>query len=595
MHHRSACSQGNRHPYQTKRTSTLNSISTTIKRPQRWDQPLDPDQTSDRAAELLRVEPFASMDQASFSPQVPLRGILRNDCRIHNFEKGDIIVRAGDYGSSAFLILSGEALVSLVELPASILGRSEKTGRGWFKTIAQLWTGSSHPETRDYASTKSTNTSTGVRTDGDQTQVFLHDIPRVIPQGKSVSLSVGEIFGELSALTRTPRSATVVANSSMRVLEIRWQGFRELLKSAPQLKRHVETLYRQNSLKAHLREIDLLKHLSSEVLDAVAAATLFESWGSFQWNQQFKSTAQQDISERILAEPLIAEEGSYVDGLVLIRNGFARLSRSHGDGHQTIAYLGKGQASGFRELCHNWKTGQQRPWMLSLRAVGYVDVLKIPAAVVERLILPNVPEQDFPAPLPTTDPDAINRRNSKRARSIDRNLMEFLVDRRLVNGTEAMVIDLDRCTRCDDCVHACASTHDNNPRFIRHGEKHDHWMFATACMHCLDPVCMIGCPTGAIARSESSGNVTINDQTCIGCSTCAHSCPYQNIRMVEINDSRGLPILSNDTHSPILKATKCDMCADQAGGPACQRACPHDALVRIDLTTPAAMQSWTDR
>jgi len=233
--------------------------------------------------------------------------------------------------------------------------------------------------------------------------------------------------------------------------------------------------------------------------------------------------------------------------------------------------------------------------MLSLRAIGYVDVLKIPTAVVERLILPNIPERDLPEPLPTVAPEKVNRRTGTRERTIDRNLMEFLVEKRHVNGTEAMVIDLDRCTRCDDCVRACASTHNNNPRFIRHGEKHGNWMFATACMHCLDPVCMIGCPTGAIGRNEESGIVTINDQTCIGCSTCANSCPYQNIRMVEINDRRGLPILSSDTQSPILKATKCDLCADQATGPACQNACPHDALVRIDLTTPDAMQAWTDR
>ena len=576
----------------------------TIERPQRWDQPLDPDLTPARAArlaQLMSLEPFASMDPDSFSKKLPLKGILQNDCRILDFEKGDIIVREGDYGSSAFLILSGQAIVALKKLPAALLGRSEPAGKGWFKTIAQLWSNSSVPEARSYPATSkssggaSGHAATGIRTEGDATRVFLHDIPRVIPAGESVTLEAGEIFGELSALTRTPRSATVVAGETTEVLEIRWQGFRELLRSAPALKTHVERLYRENSLRAHLREIDLLSGLSPEIIAQIADATRFESFGSFQWNQHFKSTAQQDISDRILSEPLIAEEGSYIDGLVLIRNGFARLSRSHGAGHQTIAYLGKGQVSGFRELCHNWKTGQQRPWMLSLRAVGYVDVLKIPVSVVESLILPNLPDKSLPEPLPSPELNVVNRRAKKREQSLDKNLLEFLVDRRHVNGTQAMVIDLDRCTRCDDCVKACASTHDNNPRFIRHGEKHDHWMFATACMHCLDPVCMIGCPTGAIARSETTGNVTINDDTCIGCSTCANSCPYQNIRMVEINDSRGLPILSTDTQERIVKATKCDLCADQPAGPACQRACPHDALVRIDLTTADDMKDWTNR
>ncbi len=32
-----------------------------------------------------------------------------------------------------------------------------------------------------------------------------------------------------------------------------------------------------------------------------------------------------------------------------------------------------------------------------------------------------------------------------------------------------------------------------------------------------------------------------------------------------------------------MQATKCDLCIDQLGGPACQRACPHDALQRVDM------------
>ena len=52
--------------------------------------------------------------------------------------------------------------------------------------------------------------------------------------------------------------------------------------------------------------------------------------------------------------------------------------------------------------------------------------------------------------------------------------------------------------------------------------------------------------------------------------------------MVEIRDRSGGFIVDKQTGAPILKATKCDLCADQPGGPACQRACPHDALVRLD-------------
>jgi Fe-S-cluster-containing dehydrogenase component len=181
------------------------------------------------------------------------------------------------------------------------------------------------------------------------------------------------------------------------------------------------------------------------------------------------------------------------------------------------------------------------------------------------------------------------------AASVDQSLLEFLVDHRLMNGQQAMVIDLDRCTRCDDCVRACAATHDNNPRFTRQGHRHGPLMIAQACMHCIDPVCMIGCPTGAIGRDPATGVVRINDRTCIGCSTCAQSCPYDNIQMVEIRDRRGALLIDQATGQPLAKATKCDLCTDLLGGPACQRACPHDALARLNLGNLGELSHWVAR
>ena len=165
-------------------------------------------------------------------------------------------------------------------------------------------------------------------------------------------------------------------------------------------------------------------------------------------------------------------------------------------------------------------------------------------------------------------------------------MMEFLTANRFFNGTATMVIDLERCTRCDDCVRACASTHGNNPRFLRHGPTSGRVQVAQSCMHCVDPVCMIGCPTGAIHRDSRRGNVVINQATCVGCSTCSNQCPYEAIRMVEVRDRAG-QFVTDETLRPILKATKCDLCLDQYGGPACERACPHDARHRINLTSLA--------
>ena len=421
------------------------SIGIRIPRPERWDLPLDPEITDQDVAELCQIAPFKDVDPAAFSQSISLEGILKNDCRIHDLKKGDIIVREGDYGSSAFLILFGDALVALKSLPDAVLGRSNSKPKGWAKQLAQLWNNSSHAETRDYSNRQPGGENsdhgggTGERTDDSGTHIFLHDIPRVIKPGESLTLGAGEFFGEISALTRSARSATIVANGTMRLLEIRWQGFREMMKRHAAMSAHIEKLYRENSLRAHLREVDLLKSLDQETISQLADDAIFESFGNFQWNTDFKSTQKKDISARVLSEPVITGQGEYVNGLVLIRSGFARLSRQHGEGHQTIAYLGKGQAVGLRELMHNWKTGEQRPWLLSLRAVGYVDVLRIPTESVERLILPNLPADKIPQPMPSKESltGKKDQRQVKRDDSIDPGLMEFLVENRYMNGTQA--------------------------------------------------------------------------------------------------------------------------------------------------------------
>ena len=54
-------------------------------------------------------------------------------------------------------------------------------------------------------------------------------------------------------------------------------------------------------------------------------------------------------------------------------------------------------------------------------------------------------------------------------------------------------------------------------------------------------------------------------------------------------------LLDEMTQAPILKATKCDLCIDQLGGPACARACPHDALVRMDMRDVDRLANWINR
>ncbi len=574
-------------------------VSCPCARPKRWDVPFGENMTTVDVDRLLRIEPFATMDPHKFPKTLPLRDLLLNDTRLMSYGDGDIVVREGDYGGSAFLILRGNVRVVLESLPDQMLGRRKKDLQGILGTIARVVTRSKYPEVRRYGSTNS-QVGIGRRGDGEDTRIFLQDVPGVLQDHQSLELGVGEVFGELAALSRMQRSATVIAGPDTALLEIRWQGLREMMRRTPALKRRLDDLYRQNSLEAHLRATPLLSGLSQEDLVRVAAATEFETYGDFEWQAEYRRIRGSTPAERLNAEPKIAEEGHYANGLILVRAGFARLSRQYGNGHRTLAYLGKGDVYGLEEVVFNSRQPRNVPLLRSLRAVGYVDILRIPASVIEQLVLPTLKAGQ----LQRLETDArrwatIEEKGPVLQDSvalpetgIETGLLEFLLDERLMNGTQTMLINTERCTRCDDCVQACAATHDNNPRFIRHGVQHGPFMIANACMHCADPVCMIGCPTGAIGRDGETGDVIINDLTCIGCSTCANSCPYNNIRMVEIRDESGAFILDDDSRQPIVKATKCDLCIDSLGGPACQRACPHDALVRIDMTNPSSLAKW---
>lgn len=545
--------------------------TTSVQRPKRWDAPFGPEMSAADVARLLARPEFAAVEASKFPAHTPLSGILKNDARLMRYKPGDIIVREGDYGNSAFLILSGRARVVLAPgLPAYLLGRPKAKRKNLFQALAQLWRNRAIPEARDTPGALESKVRQGRGQEAPR--VFLQDMPAVLSANKTVELREGSLFGELAALGRMPRTATVLAETEAELLEIRWQGLRELRRFDEGWRRQIDERYRANALKAHLNETPLFSSLSAPELQQVADATLFETYGSFDWHVSYKQLREMNEPE-LEREPLIAKEREYPDGLLMIRAGFARVSTALGHGERTLTYLKAGDVFGLWELYEAWKTGRGTALAASLRAVGYVDLLRVPSAVLERLVLPKIPA-----------PAREFQRLAEQPLG-DEALLEWGVEERFINGTKAMVIDLDRCTRCDDCVRACATSHGGNPRFLRQGKRLGHWMVANACMHCVDPVCLIGCPTGAIGRLEQGGIVQINDETCIGCKTCAQSCPYDNIVMVPIRDPKGKPWTDQASGQPLLKAAKCDLCADQPSGPACVNACPHDALQRVDFKT----------
>jgi Fe-S-cluster-containing dehydrogenase component/CRP-like cAMP-binding protein len=542
---------------------------------------------------ILTHAPFSSIDESDFTQSASLRDILRNDTRIVRCIAGDIVYRTGDYGTSAYFVLTGQVRVVLDQgdesMTEKISGSVLHTRRGFFDSLSQLWKNTKSPEARDFAPDAQ---SSKVRSKG----LFVQDVPGVLNEHETTTVGAGHLFGELSALGRTPRTTTIFADNQCELLEVRWQGLRDLSRRSKSLNKTVDDLYRKDSLDEQLQSTPIFANVDPIGQKRLVAETIFQNYGNREWTATYKALAEKGAAQRLKKEPIIAEEGHYPNGLILIRSGFARVSKQFGNGHRTLSYLGKGQMFGLEEIYHNWRTTDPLPYRFTLRTVGYVDVLIVPTRVIEEVVLPNLPEDLIPDPPvgDVRDGDHLDTSSDSDSQNRTQHL-EQLVEARFINGTSTMMIDLERCTRCDDCVRACASAHDGNPRFIRHGAQVGKFMIANACMHCVDPVCMIGCPTGAIHRVAHGGEVAINDPTCIGCGTCATNCPYDNIRLVEIRDKSGALIRDQETQAPIQKATKCDLCVDQKVSPACQNACPHDALQRVDMRDTQTLLELLER
>ena len=179
---------------------------------------------------------------------------------------------------------------------------------------------------------------------------------------------------------------------------------------------------------------------------------------------------------------------------------------------------------------------------------------------------------------------------------------QFLIDNGLGEATDALLIDETLCVGCDNCEKACADSHEGLSRLDREaGRSYANLHVPTSCRHCEHPHCMADCPPNAIKRGPD-GEVFI-DPTCIGCGNCQRNCPYGVIRMdAKPPEKPGLltwlllgvgPGPGEASYSWRKKtaakqglaqaklAVKCDMCLGIEGGPACVRACPTGAAIRV--------------
>ena len=556
-------------------------------RNRRWDEPfgkeaLDPE----TVARILALPAFAHVDAGDFPAWLPLAAIIANDGRLRHFTRGEAIIRKGDYGSSLFVILEG-SVIGVAALPHKARAPRPRRRPSWFRALRLLL---ERRKPAEYRPPKHMRADDRMASAEESRSGPLEDIDALEAFGPTFTLKAPQMFGELAALTRSPRSASVfAAENDTLVFELRWQGLREIRDWAPAFRQHIDRLYQERGLVTRLQECPLFAHLAPDALDEIASQSLFETYGNFDWTQRFKrarATGDADIGRIIDEEPQICAEGNHVDGLLLINSGFARVSKRVDHGARTVRHLSRNDTFGLEEIAAA-ETGGKLELRASLHAIGYVDVIRIPTHLVRRLVLPNLPSRFRAGVLA---PEALPALSDE-TETMRQGMMDFFVDHRFINGENAMVINLDRCVGCDDCVRACAVAHHNNPRFARHGYTYENAMVVNACMHCTDPVCLIGCPTGAIHRLEEEGTVTIDDGICIGCATCANSCPYNNIRMVDIRDEDG-GFVTDREGKAVARATKCDLCFDQLTGPACAQACPHDALTRINIRDTKSLMKW---
>lgn len=451
----------------------------------------------------------------------------RNAVVLRQFKAGEIICREGDYGSTAFFIIKGRA-----EVTVSASSRKMENGggtRGFFRNLM------------GYFSQSSSGHLTGHKNGSAKPAT-----------GKTAAtLGPGELFGEMTCMSLYPRSATVRATEDCVMIEM-LRNVLDIMLRNKTFRAQFDSNYRKWALEDHLRSVPLFASLSQDFIDML-----------------------RDRVEllRFAKNEVICAQGEVVDRFYLVRNGFVKITESHPGGDLVLAYLGKGGYFGeIGLLGAGLRTA-------TVTALDHVELVSIHAEDF-RTMLELFP--DIRSSLEAVAEERVRQNRSHKSASLSVPLDSFL-SQGLMEAHSLLLLDLEKCTRCDACVRACADSHDGVTRLIREGLRYDKYLVATSCRQCRDPRCMVGCPVGSIRRRETL-EVVIEDW-CIGCGLCAENCPYGNISMHPIAVLEANIADAGIAHLPVVKqkAASCDLCTEHAE-PSCVYACPHDAAHRVDPT-----------
>ena len=418
-------------------------------------------------------------------------------------------------------------------------------------------------------------------------QIDPTDLSKVVPIGQ------GSIFGEVGLISGRRRGAKIVAAEDTVCVEISRNAALKLQSQVPTAKKAIERI----STERQLLQMFGAGLTPADIREVVDDAKIMQ----------------------IKAGDTILREGDDGKEIFVIRVGSMIVEKMIGGKPVFLSYLPAGSYVGEMALI----AGGQRT--ASVRAAVKSEVIKIDGEEFERVLASK------PALLERARKDMDLRRQTNAQVESKKDSISsvvdmwseqaaFLVAQGLGEATDVLLIDETLCVGCDNCEKACADSHEGLSRLDREaGKTFAHLHVPTSCRHCETPHCMADCPPNAIHRGPD-GEVFIND-TCIGCGNCQRNCPYGVIRMDKVPPKK--PSLLNwlffgsgpgpgeppykwskknmkYTGDPAIdesldrkKAVKCDMCAGIDGGPACVRACPTGAAIRVapdEFLTVARLQ-----
>ncbi len=375
------------------------------------------------------------------------------------------------------------------------------------------------------------------------------------------TISPGQFFGEMSLISGRPRQGDAVVSRDSILIETPRRIMVKLMNSNEEVRSGIDRVFVMRALQAAFRPNLTLDELADiagrvETCQFKAGETLFEA----------------------------GEEG---DCLHLIRSGTVMLTR--GGANLVVAQNHSGELVGQMALM-----GAPRRRDTATAAVRTETVL---IRRPEFLALVNS-QPDHVATLQGRLSNMLQKTNAMASQPEAARAIGFLMGEGLGEATNALVIDEDLCVGCDNCERACAETHGGISRLDREsGASMAGLHVPISCRHCELPHCMKDCPPDAIRRS-ANGEVFISD-SCIGCGNCETNCPYDAIKLSYAAPpkpgllswlffGRGPGPGEPEQFEPSAaardvgkKAVKCDACMGRPGGPACVRACPTGAAVRL--------------